>query len=536
MPKVNEHVPFEPNILLWGKPRERGSTAGGFPSNWAANDPRRAAGESEHRIRKHPKVSWKCKHFELNDAASRFPDNPDFTDFYTSLNYEQRIARRIREHAQDQIALGWQPEFLHFFIQKLGDEGPNGGSPGLCRSPADAEGIVTGDENHNMIYTSKAENGPLTSYAPETRIPVTEANQRIANALKTELQNAGIGPLGFFTNDMENLHEPWRWCRSFGAFGTWNLNVNDPRYETEIIISGSHGLRTSNGVSHTLKSWIDECRKERAPSFAPVFNQNQSSTSNISSGSTREMHTLRLEASISAFARCTTDVWKQDPFWENLQINNYNMMHADNPKFPTHMSGGGSRDAEHISRYFGLDISHYSCYPVNQNNGMIAPAFKRFSPRHRFGVSENSPTGQLGSKRYDEVQYLAVVRRYISSHKMSSESHRPVMASIRGMDAAGDPRVPTTEVIDLVRVMKAWASYEKTQTLLIWFNDNQQQRPQWDKMLSAIEQVYPQWVWDSSIDDWVNVNSLNIRVRASIRRLNGNFDIIEEEPTPIVRP
>jgi hypothetical protein len=389
------------------------------------------------------------------------------------------------------------------------------------------------DDRFNMIYTAKAENGPLSEYAPETRIPVAEANQRIADALKAELQGAGIDALGFFTNDSEFWGEPWRWCRPGSLPGTWNLNVNDPRYDTEVIISASHGLKTANGKSHTLKSWIDECRKERAPAFGPIFNQTLSSTSNLNSGSTREMHVLRLESAISAFSRCTTDVWKEDAFWADLQINNYNMFHVDNPKFPIHMSGGGSRDGEHIGRFFGLDIAHYSCYPVNQSNGTLAPAFKRFSPRQRLGVSENSTTDQLGTKRYDEVQYLAVIRRYISSHKMSSESHRPVMASIRGIDDNPGGAAPSSEVIDLVRCIKAWASYDKTQTLLIWFEDGRQDRPNWDKMLSAIEQVYPRWVWSGAIDDWVDVNTLNTRERVEIQRLTGNFEVADPfEPLP----
>lgn len=485
MPKVSP-TPGDPILMFWAIPRLVSN--GGTPAS--------------ERLRKHPYVYWLCKFREnfpnpnSQGASSDLPTNP--SDI-AGLPIPQRIAIRIREHAQEQIALGADPKDLAFFIQNFGAaSGSNAGiTPAIFRGQDDAVGVADDSRNYNAVYCDKSLNGPL-AVQPD-RVPCLTASVNYRDALKAELIAHGIGPLGWWHGDTEELHEPWNWCRSAGG-GTWAANVADARADTEEIVLSAHRIVDPGGPNLTFSDMIAEA-VARTPTFSVNPDISYSDSSHVSSGTTNELMNLRRDISQSQYARYTADVWHQDKFWEDLIVDNYEMQGNADRRFPMARSASGWEYIDHNAAYFGLDGHSPNCYNSTDNPGGVPtprPSHARMVPRQRIGPG----------RFYDEQQMFHVLRRALYSCSKGPLGHLPISPWLRGCDFYPFDAGATVTVIpeDMVKCIRMCRQYPQCLHLIMWMNDTDIATPNWEAHEQAILMAYPQWKWNQSLNDWENVS------------------------------
>jgi hypothetical protein len=461
MPKI-AGTPGKPVIHFWGRLT--------------------TATEAERRLRKHPLCRWICRTFEGSPNVSQVM--PDGAVSISGLSTADAAARRIAEHAAVQVALGADPATIGFFIQNFADF--FGVTPELCIALDDAVG--GGREPRNVLYTEKSRLGPLT--VEPTKVPNAVMSALYRDALKAELQARSIGALGHWIGDSERLHEPWQWVTAASPFGTWDLMVADARYTTEVIALGAH--RVVPGSNATLSQLVAEA-VARVPTFAPVHNANTTSGANLAFYP--EMLRLRQDAAQSQYASVTIDIWHQDSFWEDLTVSNYQMQGQTNPLYPMQLPGSGSNNGDHVVGFFGLNCHAPVCYTQVLDGGSAAdPAFARFSPGMRLGPG----------RVYDEQQMFNQARRQISACAYGGFGDLPICPWLRGIDFRDHAvsQNPAPIAVDLARITKLAATFPQVTEVVWWYDDTPAVGGDHDAMLDAVEQTYPEWTWNSSLQDW----------------------------------
>lgn len=435
--------------------------------------------QAEEQLFLHPKCRTLVRTFIDSDQSYLLPQSPSSL---TGLNRVERTARRLREIMQDQVNIGCEESSLAFFVQKFGEETAVG--PDLFRSQDDAASVANGSQNWNAIYTAKAEDGPLTVQS-SLQAWVTLSEQ-LRDAFKAELQGASLTAPGSWFGDCESLHEPWQWCKPAG--GSWSAMVGNARSGTEVLISGDHyvGPATTPG-NLTLAAWNTRALT-RNPSFAPSSNVNWASGVNASTGSHKQMVRLRMEAASSQYARVTKDIWPLDAFFGDLVILNYEMGLMTDSRFPvTTFSGGGTGNVDTEYEFCGLDGSSPILYAYN-SNGELDPNLARFGP-----------TGRKGEGRdYDERRMFNNARRLMTAHRVSDPT-APIVPWIRGADIRPSPDTvnPEPTSVDMARMVQLCASYSNCRDVILWYFDNPSIGVgNHEKMLAAVELVYPEYAWN----------------------------------------
>ncbi len=465
--KVNAAI-GAPTVHTWG--RLRLQTNGGSLA--------------EEKLATHPKVRPLIRTFLGADQTYLKPSNPQT---FTTETRNEQAAIRLAELTQDAVDLGTDESSLAFFIQAFGQStGVALTTPDLFRSQDDAAGIADAGDNYNAIYTGKAESGTLT--VQSTLSPVATVSAALRDLCKAELQDRSLTAWGHWLGDTESLHEPWNWCKTGG--GTWNDMVNDARAGTETIVTGTHFITGSSPGNLTLDAWITRA-EARTATFAPDHDTNWSTGANASTGSSKEMVRLRMEAATSQYTRMTKGIWSSDAFYSGTLYYNYEMNLVDNASFPiTTFGGGGSGNVDHVVEFFGLDGSSPILYPYNTSAGALDTTLARFGPSTaRFG------TGRL----YDERRMFNNARRTLTAIAQST-GPSPVFPWIRGSDtrvSATDTINPNPTIADLTAMLRLCASYDNCLDVIFWYNDNPAQAtPDHDVHLAAVEAFYPEYVWN----------------------------------------
>ena len=428
-----------------------------------------------HPIRTHPKVRWLCRTYEGSDQPHVLPTNPSSL---AGLTLPQRVARRLREHIQDQVELGADPASLSIFVQNLGygTSTKSSGTPLLFRAPDDAVIGGSPDDRDNTLFTARSRNGPLAIESTLSAVAVAAAG--IRDALKIELQALSLAAPGMFVDDCEKLHEPWKWCTSSG--GTWALMTADARAGAEVICQGAQ--RLSGGSNDlTLNDWISEEVSLRDAGFAPVPDVSWNAGANAASSA--GMLRLRADVSQSQHYLAIPAVFRGDAFFKSMVCSNYEMIGNDNEAFPAHLQASGTAETDHTARYFGHQAHAPVLYAYNNSDGSLNTGFSRFAP----GLAWDA------GKSYSIKALLNVINRYLQSIVRGSAGSRPIHPWIRGIDNFPAGRTPSMTVADLARVVRACRQFPTVSNIVVWFNDTTGSGhvPDWDAMYKAILLEYP---------------------------------------------
>lgn len=457
---------------------------------WAVPPAGDAAGA---KLRTHPRVRWFCRTYENTDAAHVLPASPSDV---TGLTIAQRVARRLGEHAREQLALGASMASLGFFVQNFGAASGDvaGATPALFRSPDDAAGVAAAGDNYNAVFTEKARVGPLTVESHRTPCETAAAAHR--DAIETDLQADELACFGWHFGDTEELGpEPWHLCKSGG--GVWVANVADGRAGTEIICKAEHAVDydpLGGATGLTLGDWVTAA-EARTPGFAPDEDTAWNSAAHQASGTTAELLRLRRDASQSAYARLA-DVFLSDPFWADCVFGNYEMTGNDHAGFPAPRVPAGFAYGDHTVGYFGLGAHCPVLYAYNQSDGTLPDGggagtadMRRFHPSLRFGAG----------RTYDEVAMFGNARRQMASVVAGSAADRPIAAWVRGCDArTGTDRTPALVAADLAGMVRFCATYPTCLAVLVWTDDTDPDDVDWAATLAAVEAACPEWVWSGS--------------------------------------
>lgn len=436
----------------------------------------------DHPIRNHPKVRWLCRTFEGGDNSHVLPENP--SDVSGSTIYE-RIATRIREHMEDQIALGASEATLGIFLQNLGygTSTKSIGTPLLFRAPDDnLNDAVTYADNDNIVFASSAIYGPLTD--EPTLTPISEFVENYANQFLIELNSAGIEAPGYYLDDLERLHEPWRWCNGV-TLGTWDAMITNARSYSEVICNSNY--RIDGGTSgYTLNEWITSALEFNS-SFDPDPSIGWAQGTNLSTNSSNQMMRLRMEAACSQYAEGVLDVFKgTSTAFSNVIFSNYQMHGADNIIFPQPLPGSGHDYSDHNNRFFSLDAHAPVIYNNNGQTGVFGSGFVRMAP-----LAEFDPL-----KSYSNMATFNSAARTMQSCIEGSAREKEITPWIRGIDGnidASEGTTPSPTIRDLVKIIKYMQTFDNVKNIIIWLDDDPSDSLEidWDANYEAILKVYP---------------------------------------------
>jgi hypothetical protein len=435
---------------------------------------------THQKLRKHPKVRWLCRTFEAEPNKSHVM--PDGASSTTGLTTAQSAARRIAEHAAVQVALGASMASMGFFIQNFADF--YGVTQEIMRGEDDAVG--GGRLPRDNLYSAKARVGPITEPG---KVPIETISAEYRDALKLELQGRGLGALGRWIGDTERGPSPWEWCTASSPFGNWGFMVGDARYTTEAVAFGAYAI--GGPIADRTLSQLVATVVSRLPSFSPVFNANWSTGANATFA--KELLRLRADVWQSAYAKVTVGIWNGDAFWSALKVSNYQMCGNNSAVCGMTFPESGGEDGEWTCGYFGLQQHGPVCYPRVDETGELPVGQLRFNPTPRVGEG----------RAYDEVAYLNRTRRSLMACHLATGSLETI-PWLRGIDLR--PSVasyPNPLPVDLAKATRLAATFPRVRDVVWWYDDSPgQPGPGWDDMLEAVEQVYPNIVWSSALNDW----------------------------------
>ena len=450
-------TPGNPLITLWGTP------------------------PASHPICAHPYVRWQCRTYEGSEQSHVLPHSAGLVVYPEgSTDMEEsviRVAQRLREHAQDQVALGATMDTLCFFIQNLGygTSSKTFGTPLLCKAPDDQ--LASGSNPEDSIYAGKAADGTLSVESGLT--PLRTAVALYRDQIQVELEGASLAAFGYFDDDCEDLHSPWSWCS--GSGGNWTIMTGDARASTEVLCRSAYNISGDGTGDLTLDAWITDEDTNRNTSFdlinaAVDWRGGSNSTNEINHSLLR----LRSEASQSQWGYAISDVMKTGDFWVWMKTSNYQIVGADNTSYPTLLTASGDEPTDHNTRYFPADCHSPVFYPTNNSDGTLNTGFARFSPDLQFDVG----------KPYSMQACLGSAHRQMMAIIQGSEGDKPVRPWIRGIDDRGPSRTPEVTVDDMAKLIRFCRGWPTVNSVTVWYDD-QGGSPDYDAMYAAILKEYP---------------------------------------------
>lgn len=437
----------------------------------------------DHPIRNHPMVRWMCRTKEDSDPTGLQPIDPMEVPGGSSYN-PQRIATRIVEHMQDQIALGADPSSLSFFIQNHGywtsETAKTEGTPVLFQAPDDAVTQMGSDNTQHSLYCGKAVAGTLT--VEDTLTPIKDSFADILGRMKTLLQNLSINPPGMFTDDLEGQQQIGRWLDPAG--GIWDSIVADARAGTEDIVKQTYRIDGVSGTDMNLNEWITDEETMSGQSFTPDNDVDWRSGSNAAIA--YKMLQLRNESNACYYAACTQEVFGADSYWDDIVISNYSMLGSDIHRvYP----GAAENLAPHITRFHHGGAHAPMIYPFNTQDGTDEEGDPIYVPNTNYNIFVPGFTFDPG-KTYSYRQIIGEAVNKLYGITRGSSGSLPIHPWIKGVSSVTNFSSPTLTPYDMYRLIMFLRGYPTVTNILVHFNDTSPEIPDWDGMLWAINKAY----------------------------------------------